>query len=83
MTVQEEVIKALADKAHELFGVDPSTLGPETRFVEDLGAKSSNYVQFSSMLEDMYDIEVPYMEFHRKKTFQEAADYIDQQLSNQ
>lgn len=83
MTIQEEVCEALAKKAHELFGVDPATLGPDTRFEEDLHCKSSNYVQFSSALEDIYDIEVPYMEFHRKKTFQEAGDYIDKLLSNQ
>lgn len=77
MTIQEEVIEALANKCAELFNVNAADLGPETRFVDDLGAKSTNYVQLSSMLEDMYDLEVPYMEFHRKQTFQEAADYID------
>lgn len=77
MTIQEEVIEALSKKCAELFNVKAEDLGPETRFVEDLGAKSTNYVQLSSMLEDMYDVEVPYMEFHRKKTFQEAADYVN------
>lgn len=77
MTIQEEVIEALSNKCAELFNVKAEDLGPETKFVEDLGAKSTNYVQLSSMLEDMYDLEVPYMEFHRKKTFQEAADYIN------
>lgn len=77
MTIQEEVIEALCKKCAELFNVKAEDLGPETRFVEDLGAKSTNYVQLSSMLEDMYDVEVPYMEFHRKKTFQEAADYVN------
>jgi acyl carrier protein len=76
MSIREEVVKALSGKAAELFGVDASTLGAETKFVEDLGAKSVNYVQFSAVLEEMYDVEVPYMEFKRKKTFAEAADYI-------
>ncbi|MGN1388869.1 MAG: acyl carrier protein [Bulleidia sp.] len=83
MKVQEEAVKAHANKAHELFRTDPSTLGPQTGFAEDLGARNSNYVQFSSMLEDIYGIEVPDMEFDRKKTFQEAGDYIDELLSNQ
>lgn len=76
MTIREEVVKALTDKASELFLIDACTLGPETRFEEDLGAKSVNYVQFSAVLEGIYDVEVPYMEFRRKKTFAEAADYI-------
>lgn len=80
MELREEVVQKLAEKAAELFNLDPSTLGPETRFEEDLGAKSVNYVQFSIMLEDEYEVEVPYMEFHRKKTFGEAADYLAQLL---
>ncbi|MCU6760841.1 Acyl carrier protein [uncultured Roseburia sp.] len=77
MTIQEEVCQALAKKCAEIFNVNEADLGPETRFVEDLGAKSTNYVQLSAMLEDMYDLEVPYMEFHRKKTFAEAGEYIN------
>ena len=76
MTIQEEVIEVLKNKAAKLFGVDPNTLGPETRFVEDLGCKSVNIVQFSAALEDEYELEVSYMELAKKKTFQEAADYM-------
>ncbi len=80
MTIREEVVKALAEKSAYLFNTKPEDYGPETRFIEDLDAKSVNFVQFSAMLEDMYDVEVPFMEFRRKKTFAEAADYIAQML---
>ena len=76
MAIREEVVAALVEKAAALFNKDPSTMGPETRFIEDLDAKSTNFVQFSAVLEDMYDVEVPFMEFRRKKTFAEAGDYI-------
>lgn len=76
MTVKEEVVEALVKKAAELFHKDPSTMGPETSFIDDLDAKSVNFVQFSAMLEDMYDVEVPFMEFKRKKTFADAGAYI-------
>jgi acyl carrier protein len=76
MTTREEVVDALAKKAAVLFNLDASKLGPETRFIEDLDAKSINFVQLSSVLEDMYDLEVPFMGFRRNKTFAEAADYI-------
>lgn len=76
MTIREEVIEALSKKAAILFGVDPQALGPDTRFEEDLHAKSVNIVQFSALLEDIYDVEVPFMEFKKKKTFAEAAAYI-------
>ena len=80
MSIREEDKEALAEKAAYLFNTKPEDYGPETRFVEDLNAKSVNYVQFSAMLEDMYDVEVPFMEFRRKATFAGAADYIAQML---
>ena len=82
MTIKEEVVKALAKKAAFLFHVDESTLNENTRFVEDLGAKSTNIVQFSAMLEDMYDIEVSYMELAKKKTFGEAGEYMEELLNS-
>ena len=76
MEFREEVIQILVDRAAKMFGLDPATLGPETRFKEDLQCKSANIVQFTTTLEDEYDVEVPYMEFNRKETFADAADYI-------
>ncbi len=78
---QEEVIGILKDKAVEIFGVDASTLGPETSFVDDLHCKSVNIVQFAAALEDEYEIEVPFMELNKKKNFQEAAEFVDAALS--
>ena len=76
MSIREEVIEALCKKAADIFGVDAAALGPDTRFEEDLHAKSVNIVQFSAVLEDIYEVEVPFMEFKKKATFGEAADYI-------
>jgi len=76
MEFREQVIQILVEKAAKMFGLDPSTLGPETRFKEALGCKSANIVQFTTSLEDEFDVEVPYMEFNRKATFADAADYI-------
>jgi acyl carrier protein len=76
MEFREEVINLLIQVAVRMFGCDPATLGPETSFKDDLQCKSANIVQFTTALEDEYDVEVPYMEFNRKATFAEAADYI-------
>lgn len=78
---QEEVIDILKDKAVELFGVDRDSLSGDTKFVEDLNCKSVNMVQFASALEDEYEVEVPFMELNKKKTFQEAAQLVDDRLS--
>ena len=76
MEFREQVIQILVEKAAKMFGLDPSTLGPDTKFKDDLGCKSANIVQFTTTLEDEFDIEVPYMEFNRKATFADAAEYI-------
>lgn len=80
MSIREEVVEILKKKAAEVLGVNPLSLDENTRFEEDLKAKSVNFVQFTAALEDEYDIEVPFMEFRRKKTFGEAGDYIDSLL---
>jgi acyl carrier protein len=81
MSVREEAIEILIAKAKDIFPHCTVALDANTGFEKDLGAKSANIVQFSVALEDEFDIEVPYMEFKRKKTFGEAADYIAQILN--
>lgn len=78
MSIREEVIEALSKKAANLFGVDPASLSSDTRFIEDLDAKSVDFVKMSALLEAIYEVEVPYMEFAKMKTFGEAAAFIAQ-----
>lgn len=78
---QEEVVDILKNKAHDIFGVDAASLSADTRFVEDLGAKSVNIVQFASALEDEYEVEVPYMQLTKCATFADAAKFVDDALS--
>ncbi len=80
MSFKEEVIRLLAKKAEDLFNIPASSLGTETSFKEDLGCKSADIVKFTLMLEDEYDIEVPFMAFNRNKTFGEAANYMAELL---
>jgi acyl carrier protein len=76
MEIREEIVALLADKAAKMFHRDKSEFGPGTRFDDDLATKSVQFVQFTAALEDEYEIEVPFMEFRRKATFAEAADYV-------
>ena len=78
---QEEVVDILKNKAAELFGVDAESLSAETSFVDDLHCKSVNIVQFASALEDEYEVEVPYMQLNKCKTFADAAKVVDDALS--
>jgi acyl carrier protein len=76
--LKEEILEKIIKRASEVFKKNPEELSEATRFEEDLQAKSVNIVQITTVLEVEYDIEIPYMEFKRKKTFGEAAAYIKQ-----
>lgn len=76
MELRDEILEKIVERASEIFQKDPSELGDETNFVDDLKAKSVNYVQIISLLEDEFDIEINFMAFRRNKTFGEAADFV-------
>ena len=78
--MRDEVVELLANKAATMVQKDASEFGPETRFEEDLQLKSVQYVQMSAALEDEYEVEVPYMEFRKMKTFADAAAFIAEQF---
>lgn len=78
---QQEVVDILVEKAVAMTGKPSDSMGPDTSFVDDLGAKSVNIVQFASALEDEYEVEVPFMELNKCKTFRDAAELIDKKLS--
>lgn len=78
MEVKEQAMQLLIKRAAELFHKDPGELNENTSFADDLKAKSVNYVQIITVLEDEFEVEIPFMEFRRKKTFGEAAAYVEQ-----
>ncbi len=53
-------------------------LSDSTELIADLGAKSVNLVRIIAALEDEFDLEIPFMEFRRKKSIGEAIDYVVQ-----
>lgn len=78
MTIRERAIMKITERVCQLFGKKPEEINENTRFVEDLGAKSGNISQMTTFLEDEFDVEVPYMEFRRRTTVGAAADYIEE-----
>jgi acyl carrier protein len=76
MAQKEQVVKKIVERVCEIFGKKESEVSETTRFVEELGAKSGNLTQLTTFLEDEFDVEVPFMEFRRKSTIGEAAEYV-------
>ena len=76
MESREEVLSALIARIADVFGIPESDITESTRFKEDLSAKSTQITQITVHMEDLIDAEVPYMQFNRKATVGEAADYL-------
>jgi acyl carrier protein len=53
-------------------------LTDSTELIAELGVKSVNFVRIIAALEDEFDMEIPFMEFRRKKSIGEAVDYVVQ-----
>ncbi|MBP3873747.1 MAG: acyl carrier protein, partial [Lachnospiraceae bacterium] len=61
MSIRNDIYNKLTERAAQLFGKQPSDFSESTRFVEDLNAKSTQYSQITTFLEDEFDTEIPFM----------------------
>ncbi len=72
-TVEERVKQAVARVFHK----EVTTLTRDTRFVEDLFAKSVNVLELTAILEFEFDIPmIPLAQARRAKTVGEAIDLV-------
>lgn len=74
--IEERIIKWVA----KVFRKDVSQISRDTRFVEDLLAKSINIIELSALLENEFDIEIPGAEARKNKTVGEAVELIERLL---
>lgn len=56
---------------------DPETITPETRFVDDLGFNSFDFMSFLGEAEEKYGIHVQEEELMELSTVKDAIDYIE------
>lgn len=56
--------------------VEPENIHPESRFVEDLGFTSFDFMSMLGEIEDEFDVEVEQTEVAAIRTVQEAMDYL-------
>ncbi|MCI2049571.1 MAG: phosphopantetheine-binding protein [Lachnospiraceae bacterium] len=73
MEERAKIVETLIEKTGSIMKV--SGLTEESVFA-DLDMKSVNYSALINILEDEFDVEINYMEFKRKATIAEAADYV-------
>lgn len=56
--------------------VEPGEIHPESRFMEDLGFTSFDFMSMLGELEDEFDVEIDQQEVSGIRTVQEAVDYL-------
>lgn len=58
--------------------VEPEDVHPDSRFMEDLGFTSYDFMSMLGELEEEFDVEADMQEVTKIRTVQEAADYLEQ-----
>ncbi|HIZ80896.1 MAG TPA: acyl carrier protein [Candidatus Mediterraneibacter pullistercoris] len=56
---------------------EPGDIRPESRFVEDLGFTSFDFMSMLGEIEDEFDVEIEQSEAVNIRTVQEAVDYLE------
>ena len=65
----------------DVLEVDPEEIGPETAFVEDLGADSLDIFQMVMEIEEEFGIRIPGQAVRQILTVKDAAEQIRQTVS--
>ena len=82
MTTQEQTVEERVKQiVAKVFRKDVSQISRDTRFIEDLYAKSLNIIELTAVLENEFDIDIPGHEARRNKTVGQAIDLIEKLLA--
>ena len=71
------MVEKLAEIISNYVEVEPENIKPESRFMEDLGFTSFDFMSMLGELEDEFDIEIEQSEAADIRTVQEAVDYLE------
>ena len=75
-TLEERIAERVVKEVARIFKKEISEITRDTRFVEDLHAKSLNIVELVAVLENEFQVMLPFAETRRKKTVGEAIDLV-------
>ena len=77
------MFEKLAEIVCNYVEVEQSDVHPESRFMEDLGFTSFDFMSMLGELEDELDIEIDEQEVADIRTVQEAVDYVEKLAAEQ
>ena len=73
MVMFEKLVKIICNYVE----VEPENIHLESRFMEDLGFTSFDFMSMLGEIEDEFDVEVDQAEVVNIRTVQEAVDYLE------
>ncbi len=71
------MIEKIANIICEYVEVEPENVHPESRFIEDLGFTSFDFMSMLGEIEEEFDVEIEQTEAADIRTVQEAVDYLE------
>jgi len=71
------MFEKLVDVIVNYVEVDKADVKPESRFMEDLGFTSFDFMSMLGEIEEEFDVEIDQEEAVNIRTVQEAADYLE------
>ena len=72
-----DILEKLREIIVNYVEVEPETILPESRFMEDLGFTSFDFMSMLGEIEEELDVEVDQQEAAKIRTVQEAVDYLN------
>ena len=75
--MEDIMFDKLADIITNYVEVDKADIKPESRFMEDLGFTSFDFMSMLGEIEDELDVEIVQEEAADIRTVQEAVDYLE------
>ena len=75
--MEDIMFDKLADIITNYVEVDRADIKPESRFMEDLGFTSFDFMSMLGEIEDELDVEIVQEEATDIRTVQEAVDYLE------
>lgn len=76
MDVEETVRQIVVEQ----LGVKPEEIGPESDFVEDLGADSLDSVELVMAFEEKFGFEIPDEDAERMRKVKDVIEYVEKRL---
>lgn len=72
------MFEQLAEIITNYVEVEPEHIKPESRFMEDLGFTSFDFMSMLGEIEDTFDVEIEQEKAADIRTVQEAVNYLEQ-----